>query len=594
MRRILSLVFLALLAWLACSGFALAQDGIYSRSLSIKPGGANFPYGSGFYYSWWKLPLFWMLFLLWVRTMDWINQDGQRLKLEYRKWNMIAFFSFVAPILLLWLLPLQAAFFIAFPLMAIAYVVPFWLYVSHRNAGQMDVEKVFTKPHLRFWLSRKLKTVGINMQSETKEEGPPVEFQARGGKSERDDSVALLTAKQSPGFMLARELLHGALEQRAEGILLDYTQQATAVRHQVDGVWLNVDSRDRESSDMMLAVLKTISALNASERRARQQGNFITIHKAKQKITCGITSQGTKTGERVLIQLQSDKQKEGKRLPEMGMRDKMQEELKALLEQKHGVMIVSAPPGGGLSTLMFATATAMDRYIRSFSGIEDEVHREFQVENVIVKTFKGAEGQTPASVMQQLLLEYPDGFVVPDLTDEASAAILLEQAADDRLLLTSVHAKEASEALLRMLALNINAEQFAGCVLGVVNQRLIRKLCTKCKEAYAPPPQLLQQLGLPADRIEAFYRPPQPPAEGQKEQEICQDCRGLGYKGRTGIFELLVVNDLVRKTLVSNPQLDALRNAARRAGMRTLQEEGLVLVAKGVTSLPELMRVLKE
>jgi len=122
----------------------------------------------------------------------------------------------------------------------------------------------------------------------------------------------------------------------------------------------------------------------------------------------------------------------------------------------------------------------------------------------------------------------------------------------------------------------------------VLSQRLIRKLCENCREAYAPTPQVLKQLGIPEGRIETLYRPP------QQREEVCPECGGVGYKGRTGLFELLVVGDTLRQVLGSKPKLDLLRQAARKDGMRGLQEEGILLVAKGITSLPELMRVLKQ
>ena len=121
---------------------------------------------------------------------------------------------------------------------------------------------------------------------------------------------------------------------------------------------------------------------------------------------------------------------------------------------------------------------------------------------------------------------------------------------------------------------------------------MIRKLCDSCKEAYAPPPQILQQLGIPEGRVQAFYRPFQP--NPQEPKEPCQVCGGIGYLGRTAIFELMVVGDAVRKVLADNPTPEVLRQAARKEGMKSLQEEGVLLVAKGVTSLPELMRVLKQ
>jgi len=159
---------------------------------------------------------------------------------------------------------------------------------------------------------------------------------------------------------------------------------------------------------------------------------------------------------------------------------------------------------------------------------------------------------------------------------------------ENRMVVTSARAKGVAESLLTMLQLKIPPARFATSVTAAVNARLLRKLCPKCKEGYAPTAQVLEQLGIPAGRVEAFYRPPQQP------EEVCTECQGIGYFGRTGIFEFLIVDEGVRQALTTTPQLAPLRLAARKAGMRTLQEEGIVLVAKGITSLQELMRVLKE
>ena len=127
----------------------------------------------------------------------------------------------------------------------------------------------------------------------------------------------------------------------------------------------------------------------------------------------------------------------------------------------------------------------------------------------------------------------------------------------------------------------------------MLSQRLVRKLCDKCKEAYQPPPEVLKQLGLPPGKVRAFYRPPQAKPTDEDRKDACRECGGIGYRGQTAIFELLIVDDLMRKTLAVTPKLDSLRAAARKSGMKTLQEEGIFMVVRGATSMQELMRVLK-
>lgn len=535
------------------------------------------------------------LFLIWVRSTDWVNRDR-----FYRKagkgWNLamiLPFLAFFAPLALL--APFSNLFFwIFFPPLSLSYFVPFTIYVVSRNRQVEIDDRVFTKKHLRFWFATTLQKIGMKVEAEQKgldEIGPPIKLSARGGATERDDNVNLLTARQSPGFLTARELLAEAINNRAGAVMLDYTQASAAVRFQVDGVWHPGETMEREPADMALAVLKTISALNANDRRNRQSGVFGTEYE-KEKRTCRITSQGTQTGERVLLQFEDPDVKK-KRPLDMGMRQKALDDLKPVLETKNGLIIVSAPPnGGGLTSLLHATLGAMDRYTRGFICIEDSATKEVDVENVVNHTFNGAGGETPSTPLPKLLREYPDVIVVPDMKDAATATALMDQANGDRTVITTARAKEACEALLRVAQLKMPLDQLASAVKVVINQRMVRKLCEKCKEAYPPPPQLLQQLGIPPGRVEALYRPPTPDPE--KPQDPCEHCRGIGYYGRIGIFETLIVNDDVREVLRKTPQMNPLRQAARKAGMRMLQEEGVLLVVTGVTSLPELMRALKE
>ena len=531
-----------------------------------------------------------VIYLIWVSSADWVNQDRY-----YRRagkgWNIGMVAPFVIAFLAYWAIPF---FWLGYPLLWLAYLIPFISYVVSRNRQVEIDDRVFTKKHLRYWFAKKLQKIGMNVATEEPgidEIGPPVKLIARGGATERDDNVNLLTARQSPGYLHARELLYEAINNRAGGVMLDYTQQSVAVRFQVDGVWHPGETMEREPGDLLLAVLKVISALNANERRARQSGLF-GLEYEKTKRLCRLTSQGTQTGERALLQF-DDPEVKKKRPLDLGMRQKMLDEIKPVLESKGGMVIVSAPPnGGGLTSLMHAVLGCMDRYTRGFVAIEDSALMEVEVENVVNKTFDGPAGETPATHLVKILREYPDVLVVPDMKDAESAGLLCEQASTDRTVVTTARAKDAAEALLRVAALKVPLDQLAPAVKLVINQRMIRRLCEHCKEAYPPPPQLLQQLGIPPGRVEAFYRPPTPDPE--RPQEPCEHCRGIGYFGRTAIFEALTVNDDVRAALRKTPQLNPLRQAARKAGMRVLQEEGLVLVVTGVTSLPELMRVLKE
>jgi len=552
-------------------------------------GGGQFPIedgwsGPGGYLSLFKVFACWLVFLAWVATTDWVNRDLQAHNLDYLRWNPIVFGTFMGAFVLAWIIPL---FLVNFPLLLIAWIAPFVVYVVERNRQVEKHERVFTRDHFRHWLAAR---TGGKVEAESKDPhtaGPPVILTARGGAAERDDRANLLAARQVPGFDDARAVIADGLSRRAEAVMLDYTQQGVGVRYMVDGDWHNGEPLEREMGDPRLEALKTLCGLNWEDRQSRQQGAFAVEYESA-KFAATLVSQGTKAGERSVIQFEG-KKTPFKTLDELGMRPKMQEQLREMLGGSKGVVLLSAMPGAGLRSMTNVVVRSMDRLVRDFVSVEEERHRYEEIENVKVMTYKAAEGQTPDGILRRVFLEEPEVVIVRDLVNAETVGMICREVGNiGRLVLTTVRAKDSAEALLRVLALKIPPAEFAEQVTVVLSQRLIRKLCEHCKEAYVPTPQVLQQLGIPPGRVDILYRPPQQP------EDVCEACGGIGYVGRTAIFELLVVDDGVRRALASTPKLDVVRQAARKAGMRTFQEEGVVLVAKGLTSLPELMRVLKQ
>ncbi len=542
--------------------------------------------GPGFYLSWVKILVSWLVFLAWVGTTDWVNRDCQIKELDYPRWNPIVFGSFMAAFVLLWLIPY---FWVGFFLLLIAYATPLTWYIIYRNSKVEMAERVLTRDHLRYWLAERLLVIGVKMEVEAKsshEKGPPVTLTARGGATERDDNARTLSTRQAPGFRDSRQLIADALARRASAIMLDYSQQGVAVRVMVDGVWLTDEPQPRETADPMLETLKVVCGLNPQDRQSRQEGAFAAEYESI-RYEATLASQGTKTGERVIVQFE-DKETRFDTLDDLGMRPKLQEQVTSVLGLQRGFLLFSAMPAAGLRSTMNVLLRSTDRFTREFMAVEEETNRYQEVENIPVTTYKAADGQTPLDVLPKLLRMEPNVVVVRDLVNSDTVGLLSKQVEENRLIIGTIRAKDCAEALVRVLAMKMPGAEFAPAAAAVLNQRLIRKLCDKCKEAYAPTPQVLQQLRIPQGRVQAFYRPPQQP------EEVCPECGGVGYKGRTALFELLVVDDTVRKVLATSPKLDLVRQAARKAGMRTLQEEGILLVAKGVTSLPELMRVMKQ
>ena len=588
-----SLMFRSLLAHRRAAGVLLLADLAWAQGsewpeFPFDGGNQNaIPRGPGGYLSWLKLLPILLLYLLWVKTTDWVNRDCQLLGLPYSVWNVAVYASFLVGLALVVTIPVFVA---GISLLGLSYVTPLGIYVWKRNSEVDLHERVLTPSHIRHLFSQAAGGVGMSIASEGKaayEKGAPVQFKPEGGDT-KQKQANLIAARQSPGFQNAKELVAELVQQRADKCMLDYSPDTVALRYQIDGVWHESEGQEREAGDMMLAVFKRLANLNVEERRKRMTGRFTADYNEK---TYGaiLISQGTQTGERVILQLDRP-HSAFKSLRELGMREKMEEQLRQMVTRPRGLFLFSSPPQGGLTTTVRLALGLTDRYMNDFVAFQDEASPEPLAENIELTTFSSAKGDVPQKILESMLRREPNAVVVHEWPNAETAQMLCDHALQDKLVLTTVRAKEAVEALLRVLLFKVPASLFAPAVFGVLNQRLIRRLCDNCKQAYEPAPQLLQKLGIPAGRVEHLYRPP----EASEQDKVCPVCNGIGYFDRTAIFELLTVDDRMRQVLEQQPKLDVLRKVSRQAGNHTLQQEGILLVAQGITSVQELSRVLKQ
>lgn len=539
------------------------------------------------YISWLKLLPIVLLLLLWTATGDWVNRSSQIHGLGYGKWNLIVFFPFLAAFAVFMAIP---NYFLGLAVLTLAWLGPFIAYtVTHNKTVERHL-KVFTSDWFRYTIAEWGSKVGLKLAHERQadyEKGAKVELDAVGG-DEKENKANLITARQSPGYLLVKELVAEMADRNSERMVLDYTQAGVGVKHLVDGVWHNGESRERDSGDVMLAVMKQLANLDITERRKKQEGKFAAKYNGIQYL-CPFTSQGVQTGERVLLELVGGAQAKLLNYDDLGMREKIRNQWEEIMARDTGLVVIAAPPEGGLTTLTDISVMETDRLMRDFVTIDDVANPPREIENVAAHTYDSKKGESPVTLLPALIRTYPNVYIVRDFVDRDSAKLLLQQVDDDHLVITSVGALEAPEALLRMLQKKVPHKEFANLVTAVLCTRLIRKLCESCKVEYEPSPDLLQKLGIPQGKVEKLYRVP----SAEEQDKPCPKCNGVGYLGRTGLFELLVVNDKVREVLIKQPKIDLLRKASRLAGMRTFQEEAILLVAKGVTSLQEAQRVLK-
>lgn len=542
--------------------------------------------GPGHYFSWLKLGAIIAVYFLWVRTCEWANQDCQKLRLPYATWNPVVVFPFPLGAAAALTIPIFPA---GFAVMVLLYAGPLLAYVFKRNSVVDPHQRVMTPAHMRFLMAQGLQKMGLDVGDEAKaphEKGVQVEFTALGG-TDQQNQANIIHARQSEGFLPAKELISEIVKQRSDKVMLDFSRDAVQERFQIDGVWHASEGRDRESGDLMLAVFKGMANLNVDERKKRQVGRFKAEFE-KVKYNCMIISQGTKTGERVIIQADRPGAGVFESLEELGMRDKIEEKVVEFMQAEKGMVLFSSPPSGGLTTTLTLALGKTDRFLNDFVAFQDEHSPEPLAPNIDLTTFD-SKTQKPETILESLLRREPDAVVVNEFPNAACVQMLCNAAIEDKLVIGTVRAKESVEALLRVLLLKVPASTFAPAVIGVVNQRLIRRLCDECKEEFEPSPQLLKSLGIPAGRIERLYKE----ADPNERDKVCPKCNGIGYYGRTAIFETLTVDDTVREVLVKQPKLEILRQASRKGGNRTLKQEGILLVAKGITSVQELSRVLK-
>jgi type II secretory ATPase GspE/PulE/Tfp pilus assembly ATPase PilB-like protein len=563
--------------------------------------------GPGFNFAIYKILLLLPLVWGWVFSTERLAKDaedtGEKIGMPYTVWTPVLVFPFLVGLLVVGLLiPIYP---VTWLVAAATWLGPVLIYVVQRNGKVPPDQRLLTSKHLKEWFAslgkaeKKDEAIKLPWQM-----GAPVNVVGDGPDSNENQSNAV-AARQAPAYVPMKELLADGIRNRAYYIMLDYTADAVAVRYQVDGVWHNGSPvvwekgpLNREIGDQILAILKKLAGLNPAERRLRQEGKLkIDFEGIKLKGT--LSSQGTPTGERVAIQL-APIIKKAPGLDQLGMREKMREQLKAMLAEKVGLTIISSLPGDGLTTTWNATLSNCDRLLRDFVGVEDKSKKETEVENVDIQKYDAAAGETAMTVLPKLALKQPEVFVVPEISDSDTLNFMLKQCEDEqRMVVVSTRAREGVEALMRVLALNpSNPDLYAKHVRGVLNVRLIRRLCEKCKEAIPADPNLLARLGIPPGRVQQLYieRQPLPPGQTRKkgEPEVCPQCRGIGYYGRTAIYELLQVPDAMRQYLSKPTPVETLRAIAKQSGHLSLLEEGVLLVAVGTTSIQELQRVLKQ
>ena len=433
------------------------------------------------------------------------------------------------------------------------------------------------------------------------EMGPPVDLRSTSGDNSANQT-AEIQCRQSMGIVPVKQVLYEALINDAERLLIDCTIQGATSQIEVDGLWQQLPMLETQSATMMVAVMKTLAHLNAQDRVSEQKGEF-TANTGEIGRRCHITSVGTQTGERIIIKLQTKKPR-FKAIVELGIRDEILKEFKRLTgkyvedqsQQVHsGIFIIAAPAnGGGLSTVWSHALDATDRFMRDFICLESLGLNETEVENIQTMEVDLAAGDTFPKTIEKARLKEPDVFVLPQVPDKETLEILCDEAINNnRMAIISINATDGVEAIHRIRSLGVAPDKFAKALNGVLHMRMCRKLCESCKQPFQPGPQYIQQLGLPPSHVQVLYQHFQPvPDEKGNLPETCDACSGKGFEGRTGIFELIRMDDQLRQAVATQSDLNVIRQMAQQLGNKSTQQEGILLLAQGITSIQELQRAM--
>ncbi|MCH2181595.1 MAG: Flp pilus assembly complex ATPase component TadA [Mariniblastus sp.] len=579
----------SLIALAATFLVAVCSSSASAQSLLAQAGSLG--QGPGAYLSWWKLLIVIVLFLGWVKMADWINKDGMKIgeltRLKPEIWNPI---NVGAMLVGFWCAISVPVFWAGLPIYVIAIFTPFLCYFFLRRG------KIKEAPSIAIKVAAAPNEPAFEALAQ--DEGAAVVFKAAGAGQEAQKNL-IRARNNAEAYQVAKARVMDGFMQRADVLLIDYTRDLVKLQMMIDGMWHPLEPMDRQLGDAVLASLKCLAGTNPLDRRSRQTGHFQAVVD-EEKLNLELISQGVPTGERVQLKFAMNR-KASFSLPQLGMWPETTNVLTSLLN-KPGLVIISAPPHQGLSTTWRASLLAADRITRDWVGVVDVNDKESLVENILPNRYNAAIGESPATHLNKLLLSQPDALAVPNVVNGKSLDMLCDQAVNQaRTVVTQVSAKSAAEAVLRLYTMAEDKQQFVKALTGATCQRLARRLCDTCKQPITVQPNLIQRLGGDPRSQNTLFNPyVLPPPEKQIDEQgkpiemlPCETCAGIGYIGRIAIFEILAMNDSLRKTVLNQPSLEAIRQVAQKTGHASVAANAYKLALLGITSVNEAQRALK-
>ncbi|UOG93344.1 MAG: type II secretion system ATPase GspE [Candidatus Thiothrix sulfatifontis] len=389
-------------------------------------------------------------------------------------------------------------------------------------------------------------------------------------------------ASEAPVIRLVNQIMTNAMTQRASDIHIEPFETHLKVRYRIDGVIHEVESPPPQLTAAIISRLKLMARLNIAERRLPQDGR-IQMRAQGKEIDMRVSTVPTMHGESVVMRL-LDKHSVKLDLNTLGFSDDNLRKVQQQLDAPHGVILVTGPTGSGKTTTLYSALTQLNTPENKVLTVEDPVEYELEGINQIQANPK--IGLNFADALRSIVRQDPDIIMIGEMRDVETARIAIQSALTGHLVLSTLHTNDAASGITRLMDMGIEDYLITSTVNGILAQRLVRRLCPQCRESHPVLPEIEQELGL------RHYQP-----EGELRlwhAKGCSACGNSGYKGRSAIHEVLLMDDPLRRLILKHEDAGVLQEQARKGGMRTMYEDGLYKALKGVTTLEEVLRVAEE
>ncbi|MEW6553172.1 MAG: ATPase, T2SS/T4P/T4SS family [Actinomycetota bacterium] len=398
-------------------------------------------------------------------------------------------------------------------------------------------------------------------------------------KAETVETDEEAEADNAPIVKYVNLLISEAVNDRASDVHIEPMEHDVRVRFRIDGVLHEIRKNPKQIHPGVVARIKVMADMNIAEKRLPQDGRASVDIRGK-PIDLRVASLPTIHGEKVVLRI-LDKSASLMSLEELGFSEEIMDVYARSFHKPYGTIMVTGPTGSGKTTTLYATLNVLNSIRHNIITVEDPVEYRLPLINQVQVHYKA--GLTFSAALRSILRCDPDIVMIGEIRDPESAQIAIESALTGHLVLATLHTNDAPSALTRLLEMGIEPFLIASAVDCVSSQRLARRLCNRCKEAYDPDPAFLERVGFTWNNgyEEVLFRP-----------RGCPACNNTGFKGRVGVYEVLEVTEEIETLVARNAPHVEIAEAARAGGMRTMREEGFIKVMEGETSIEEVLRVI--